>query len=146
MTGVEAMAEGRIPDRVDVHVGQHVRMHRVLKNVSQADLGKALDPPLTFQQIQKYEKGLNRIGASRLQQIAAALEISVQSLFEAAPGSMAKDGALPPHMVAFLGMPEGKRLIEAFRRISDRALRQSIISMIESAAAAGNQSAPPDAR
>jgi transcriptional regulator with XRE-family HTH domain len=79
----------KTPDPIDRHVGSRVRMQRVLLKMSQEKLGEALG--LTFQQIQKYEKGTNRIGASRLQQISKSLNVPPSFFFEGAPTS--GDGA-----------------------------------------------------
>src|SRR4051795_6452929 len=81
----------KAPNPVDKHVGSRVRMRRLMLEMSQEKLGEALG--LTFQQVQKYEKGTNRIGASRLQQIADILHVSVAFLFEGAPtGSLSATG------------------------------------------------------
>ena len=73
----------KTPDPIDRHVGSRVRMQRILMKMSQEKLGDALG--LTFQQVQKYEKGLNRIGASRLQQISKTLQVPPSFFFEGAP-------------------------------------------------------------
>src|ERR1700728_862056 len=78
----------KAPNPIDKHVGSRVRMRRMLMSMSQEKLGNALG--LTFQQVQKYEKGTNRIGASRLQQIAGALKVPVAFFFEGAPGIEAR--------------------------------------------------------
>ena len=73
----------KTPNPTDKHVGSRVRMRRMMLSMSQEKLGDALD--LTFQQVQKYEKGTNRIGASRLQQISQILQVPVSFFFEGAP-------------------------------------------------------------
>jgi transcriptional regulator with XRE-family HTH domain len=73
----------KAPNPTDLHVGKRVRMRRMMLGMSQEKLGDALG--LTFQQVQKYEKGTNRIGASRLQQISHTLQVSVEFFFEGAP-------------------------------------------------------------
>src|SRR5436853_7934573 len=80
----------KAPNPIDKHVGSRVRMRRMMLSMSQEKLGDALS--LTFQQVQKYEKGANRIGASRLQQIARILQVPVSFFFEGAP-SQPDDGA-----------------------------------------------------
>ena len=80
----------KAPNPVDKYVGSRVRMRRIMLGMSQEKLGEALD--LTFQQIQKYEKGTNRIGASRLQQISDILQVPVSFLFEGGPTARAADG------------------------------------------------------
>ena len=79
------MAEKKKPNPIDVHVGSRVRLKRTFVGMSQEKLGEKLG--VTFQQVQKYEKGANRIGASRLQQIAAIFNTNVGFFFENAPGS-----------------------------------------------------------
>src|ERR1700733_5418770 len=79
------MIAKKVPNPTDKHVGSRVRMRRMMLSMSQEKLGDALD--LTFQQVQKYEKGTNRIGASRLQQIAHILQVPVEFFFEGAPGA-----------------------------------------------------------
>ena len=76
------------PNPVDKHVGSRVRMRRIMLGMSQEKLGEALG--LTFQQVQKYEKGTNRVGASRIQQICEILQIPVSFLFEGSPTGIPK--------------------------------------------------------
>jgi transcriptional regulator with XRE-family HTH domain len=122
------------PNPVDRHVGSRVRMRRIMLGMSQEKLGEGLG--LTFQQIQKYEKGTNRIGASRIQQISEILQVPVSFLFEGSPGSSAGaerfDGAPSPAYVAdFLATTEGLALIRAFTRVPDIKLRRAIVDMVE---------------
>ena len=110
--------------------------------MSQEKLGEALD--LTFQQIQKYEKGTNRIGASRLQQISDILQVPVSFLFEGGPtGSAHGDGATdapsPAYVSDFLATSEGLALTRAFTRISDPKLRRTIVDLVEQMAARDQQ-------
>ena len=104
--------------------------------MSQEKLGGAL----TFQQVQKYEKGTNRIGASRIQQISGILQVPVSFLFEGGPGgNMNADGsteaASPAYVSDFLATSEGLALTRAFTRITDAKLRRSIVDMVEQIAA-----------
>src|SRR5437773_7916712 len=78
------MVEEKVPNPIDKHVGNRVRMRRMMLSMSQTKLGDALD--LTFQQVQKYEKGTNRISASRLQQMSHILQVPVTFFFEGVPG------------------------------------------------------------
>jgi transcriptional regulator with XRE-family HTH domain len=124
----------KAPNPVDKHVGSRVRMRRLMVGMSQERLGEALG--LTFQQIQKYEKGTNRIGASRIQQISEILQIPVSFLFEGAPGSAASVEGLgeapsPAYVADFLATSEGLALIRAFTRIPDIKLRRAIVDMVE---------------
>jgi transcriptional regulator with XRE-family HTH domain len=124
----------KAPNPVDKHVGSRVRMRRLMLEMSQEKLGEALG--LTFQQVQKYEKGTNRIGASRLQQIADILHVSVAFLFEGAPSSSSNsDGfiepASPTYVADFLATSEGLALTRAFTRITETKLRRAIVEMVE---------------
>jgi transcriptional regulator with XRE-family HTH domain len=85
IAGVLEMAGPKVPNPTDLHVGERVRMYRVSAGISQGALGEHLG--ITFQQVQKYEKGTNRIGASRLHKISEVLNIPVASLFDDLPGS-----------------------------------------------------------
>jgi transcriptional regulator with XRE-family HTH domain len=109
-------------------------MRRLMVGMSQERLGDALG--LTFQQIQKYEKGTNRIGASRLQRISEILQVPVSFLFEGAPsGSVNADGTSdapsPAYVADFLATAEGLALIRAFTRIPDIKLRRAIVDLVE---------------
>jgi len=127
----------KAPNPVDRHVGSRVRMRRLMMEMSQEKLGEALG--LTFQQIQKYEKGTNRIGASRIQQISDILRIPVSFLFEGAPGtSLNADGfdeSSPAYVADFLATSEGLALTRAFTRITDAKLRRGIVDLVEQIAA-----------
>jgi transcriptional regulator with XRE-family HTH domain len=112
------------PNPIDVHVGERVRIWRTERKISRVTLGEALG--LTEQQIQKYEKGINRIGASRLQQICAVLEIPVSVLFEGGPGSLPHESGMPQDIVDFMASEEGARFVAAFSRITDRKMRRGI--------------------
>src|ERR1700710_1334755 len=111
----------KAPNPVDKYVGSRVRMRRIMLGMSQEKLGEALG--LTFQQVQKYEKGTNRIGASRLQQIADILHVPVAFLFEGAPSSSSNaDGFVEPaptYVADFLATSEGLALTRAFTHIAD---------------------------
>jgi transcriptional regulator with XRE-family HTH domain len=85
---------------------------------------------LTLQQIQKYEKGTNRIGASRLQQICNVLEIPVSLLFEDTPGSSVSESGMPQDMTDFMESPEGVRLVAAFAGITDPKVRRGIARLV----------------
>ena len=114
------------PNPVDKHVGERVRMRRIMVGMSQDSLGKKLG--LTFQQIQKYGKGINRIGASRLQQISEILDVPVAFLFAGLPGAKSGDSEhiLPNQIVHLMGTALGQRLVEGFGRISDQKLRSHL--------------------
>jgi transcriptional regulator with XRE-family HTH domain len=135
----------KAPNPVDKYVGSRVRMRRIMLGMSQEKLGEALG--LTFQQVQKYEKGTNRIGASRIQQISGILQVPVSFLFEGGPGGQAgadgsSEATSPSYVSDFLATSEGLTLTRAFTRISDTKLRRSIVDMVEQIAARE----PPDDR
>ena len=124
----------KAPNPVDKYVGSRVRMRRIMLGMSQEKLGEALG--LTFQQIQKYEKGTNRVGASRLQQISEILQVPVSFLFEGVPGgTINADGmiepASPAYVADFLATTEGLALIRAFTSIPNIKLRRAIVDMVE---------------
>ncbi|WP_159732171.1 helix-turn-helix domain-containing protein [Methylosinus sp. Ce-a6] len=123
----------KAPDPIDRHVGSRVRMQRILMKMSQEKLGEALG--LTFQQVQKYEKGTNRIGASRLQQISKTLNVPPSFFFEGAPTAQpAADGfaeeSSSQYVVDFLSTAEGLHLNRAFARIKDAKVRKRVIDLI----------------
>jgi transcriptional regulator with XRE-family HTH domain len=103
---------------------------------------------LTFQQIQKYEKGTNRIGASRLQQIGKALEVPAAYFFEGAPGGWEGDPSSQTSLAALelLATREGKHLIAAFGRITDPKIRHGFVSLIEKVATLVDSKPPPPKR
>jgi len=124
----------KAPNPIDKHVGSRVRMRRMMVGMSQEKLGDALG--LTFQQIQKYEKGTNRIGASRLQQISHILQVPVAFFFEGAPNlpgdtTEAINGAPSPAYVSdFLATADGLALTKSFTRIKDAKLRRRIVELV----------------
>lgn len=124
----------KAPDPIDKHVGSRVRMRRMMLNMSQEKLGDALG--LTFQQVQKYEKGTNRIGASRLQQISSILQVPVAFFFEGAPnlhssGNGLREAPSPTYVSDFLATAEGLALTRAFMRIKEAKLRRRIVDLVE---------------
>lgn len=126
----------KAPNPIDKHVGSRVRMRRMMLSMSQEKLGDALG--LTFQQVQKYEKGTNRIGASRLQQIANILQVPVSFFFEGAPdlgGTPTPEGMSeapsPTYVSDFLATSDGLALTKAFMRIQDAKLRRRIVDLVE---------------
>jgi transcriptional regulator with XRE-family HTH domain len=123
----------KAPNPIDKHVGSRVRMRRMMLSMSQEKLGDALG--LTFQQVQKYEKGTNRIGASRLQQIAHILQVPVSFFFEGAPHSAGHGGMneapSPDYVADFLATSDGLSLTKAFMRIKSSKLRRRIVDLVE---------------
>jgi transcriptional regulator with XRE-family HTH domain len=124
----------KAPNPIDKHVGSRVRMRRMMLGMSQEKLGDALG--LTFQQVQKYEKGTNRIGASRLSQISQILQVPVAFFFEGAPNLHAqpdgtKEAPSPAYVADFLATSEGLALIKAFTRVKEPKLRRRIVDLVE---------------
>ena len=123
----------KTPNPTDKHVGSRVRMRRMMLGMSQEKLGDALG--LTFQQVQKYEKGTNRIGASRLQQIAHFLQVPVSFFFEGGPGLAAEQAGTmeapsPSYVSDFLATSEGLALTRAFMQIKDPKMRRRIVDLV----------------
>jgi transcriptional regulator with XRE-family HTH domain len=121
---------------IDKHVGGRVRMGRRKLNMSQSDLGNALG--LTFQQVQKYEKGSNRVSASRLQQLSKILQVPVPFFFEGAPASIgwpateeSAAAPFPSFVTEFLASSDGSDLVRAFTCIEEAKLRRAIVRLVE---------------
>ena len=119
---------------VDTHVGQKIRARRVFLQMSQTDVADILG--VTFQQIQKYERGTNRVGASRLQQFSDALGVSPFYFFEGAP-TVGKKAPAPNEgelsestIVSFLGTREGAALVRGFLAIKQKPIRRALIDFI----------------
>ncbi|HYF53967.1 MAG TPA: helix-turn-helix domain-containing protein [Salinarimonas sp.] len=132
------------PNPVDRHVGSKVRMRRVLIGMSQEKLGEALG--LTFQQVQKYEKGANRIGASRLHQLARVLGVPISYFYDGAPVEASEAGGLaepnpPPYIADFMSTTDGLQLMKAFVRIKDGRVRRRIVDLAQALAEEGGESA-----
>lgn len=129
----------KLPNPIDRHVGSRVRMRRVLVGLSQEKLGEALG--LTFQQVQKYEKGTNRIGASRLQQMSRILGVPVEYFFDGAPQFAQRelvtgleDQGDTAYVADFLATNEGIQLNRAFLRIRDPKLRRKVVELVSAIA------------
>src|SRR5262245_970422 len=134
MTLRYTIAAKKAPNPTDRHVGARVRMRRKMLAMSQEQLAEALG--ITYQQVQKNEKGANRIGASRLQQISHILQVPVAFFYEGAPdlhGSTdrMKDAPSPSYVSDFLASPEGLLLTKAFIRINEPKLRRRIVDLVE---------------
>lgn len=140
----EPVVNGQEPDEhnarranaMDVHVGTRVRLRRMLLGMSQEKLGEQLG--LTFQQVQKYEKGVNRIGAGRLHELGLVLGVPIQFFYEQAPGGVVGNGfAEQPadsYVVEFLSSREGLELNKAFVRLTDPRVRRSVLELVRSLA------------
>lgn len=132
----------KAPNPIDRHVGSRVRMRRMMVSMSQEKLGEALG--ITFQQVQKYEKGTNRIGASRMQHIATILGVPVSYFFEDAPGEPNAAGfaeAGPDYVSSFLTTTDGLQLTKAFVRIQDPKVRRRIVDLVTAMADTAESSA-----
>jgi transcriptional regulator with XRE-family HTH domain len=128
------MARQKSPNSIDQYVGSRVRMRRMMLGMSQTALGDALD--VTFQQVQKYEKGTNRISASRLQQVCDILQVPVPFFFEGLPeaqnvtGSKERQHSVKEFM-DFMTTRDGLALARAFMRIPNVQMRRRIVDLVE---------------
>src|SRR5271163_4904776 len=126
---------GRVPNPIDKHVGSRVRMRRLMLDMSQTDVADALG--LTFQQVQKYEKGSNRVSASRLQHISQILQVPVPFFFEGVPWDSRQSSPVmaeapsPSYVSDFLATSDGLALVKAFMCIGNPRLRRSIVRLVE---------------
>jgi transcriptional regulator with XRE-family HTH domain len=131
-TNDDAPITKKAPNPIDRHVGSRVRMRRMLVGMSQEKLGEALG--LTFQQVQKYEKGTNRIGASRLHRIASVLGVPVEFFYEGAPlGGATPTGfaeSSSTYVSDFLSTSEGVQLVKAFLAIKDPKVRRKVVELM----------------
>jgi transcriptional regulator with XRE-family HTH domain len=137
--GVEDRLEspGRKPNPMDIHVGSRVRLRRMVIGMSQEKLGEKMG--LTFQQIQKYEKGTNRIGASRLFQLSQIMDVPVQFFFEDAPAAYANrthgmpgfaESKTEAFLLDFLNSRDGLELNRAFVKITDPKVRKRVVELV----------------
>jgi transcriptional regulator with XRE-family HTH domain len=134
------MSDKKAPNEIDRHVGSRVRLRRTLIGMSQEKLGEALG--ITFQQVQKYEKGTNRISASRLQQTATALGVTIDYLYGGADAPIAVGGGFAEPSTAYEGellTGDALKLLRAFHRISDPRLRRKVIEIAALLAAPGGE-------
>lgn len=130
------------PSPIDVHVGSRIRLRRTLLGMSQERLGESLG--LTFQQVQKYERGVNRVGASRLFDLSRVLDVPISFFFDDMPDSLAATfGGMParrqtsaeaqdPFGDDTLTRRETLELVRAYYRISDPSLRKRVFDLIKS--------------
>ena len=128
------MAGNKSPNPIDKHVGTRVRMRRMMLDMSQTALGDALG--ITFQQVQKYEKGTNRISASRLQQACDILQVPIAFFFEGLPTAPAVTGSIETQLSTdqftdFMATRDGLALAKAFMRIGNVQLRRRILHLVE---------------
>ncbi|GAB4143279.1 MAG: hypothetical protein Tsb0016_12240 [Sphingomonadales bacterium] len=127
------------PNPIDVHVGARVRLRRTLLGMSQEKLGDALG--LTFQQVQKYERGANRIGSSRLFQLSQILDVPVSYFFDEIPETPANappgmaEAQAEPFETEHLARRETLELVRAYYRIADPTVRKRIFELVKSVGA-----------
>ncbi|WP_374763771.1 helix-turn-helix domain-containing protein [Yunchengibacter salinarum] len=122
------MEEAKGPDPIDIHVGQRVRARRKMLGMSQTQLGKDLG--VTFQQVQKYERGTNRIGSSRLFRISNALDVPVSYFFEGAETKMPGYDPVPEGIDGdTFEKQETQELVEAYYRIADPRIRKKVLGL-----------------
>ena len=122
--------DDKTPNPIDLHVGGRLRMRRKLLGMSQDDIGKALG--LTFQQVQKYERGTNRVSASKLYEAAKALQVPVEYFFEGLSHLDATTDATAEQFVhGFLMTTDGAQLAEAFPRIADPKVRRTVLELVQ---------------
>ncbi|WP_239467810.1 helix-turn-helix domain-containing protein [Microvirga arvi] len=117
------------PNQIDKHIGSRVRARRIMLGMSQEKLADALG--LTFQQVQKYEKGVNRIGASRLLHIASILDVSIEFFFEGLPGMRAGGFSGDSLVAEFLTRSESDRLVRGFLRLKDEEARRKVADLVD---------------
>lgn len=134
------------PDPIDVHVGSRVRLRRTLMGLSQEAVGEGLG--LTFQQVQKYERGANRIGSSRLYRLSKILEVPVTFFFEGLPSTAGVEtpGLSDAPAAGFSGEALSKRetleLVRAYYRITSPKLRKKVFELVK---AMGTEGYPDEA-
>ncbi len=132
----------KTPHPVDRHVGSRVRMRRLMLAMSQGKLAAELG--ITFQQVQKYERGADRISASRLQAMSQALQVAVPFFFEGAPqvtsgGATSAEAPSPAYLSDFLASSDGLKLAKAFIKIGDAGLARRFVRLVEELAGASGR-------
>jgi transcriptional regulator with XRE-family HTH domain len=121
------------PDPVDVEVGQRIRIERLQSGLSQTSLADQLG--VTFQQVQKYEKGVNRVGAGRLTKIAKVLGVPVSTFFGAHDVGTISDRGTASSPLKLLTVPGALRLLRAYALLNDGKMRRSIVDLVENISA-----------
>jgi transcriptional regulator with XRE-family HTH domain len=118
------------PTPIDVLVGQNIRICRLQRGLTQTELGQRIG--VSFQQVQKYENGANRVGASRITQVATALEVSLLSLFDGT--TTRPKPQLEPSPRALLAKPYSLRLLQGFDKMGSNAARSALLQLVETLA------------
>src|ERR1700688_5013503 len=125
------MMNQRKPDALDIAVGQRIKVERLSRRMSQTELAEKIG--VSFQQVQKYEKGVNRVGAGRLTRIAEVLNVSVSTFFGKSVFSEVPDSK-SASVVQHLTVPGALRLVQAFSRIKNNELRRALVAFVENVA------------
>ncbi len=123
------MNQRKLPDPIDVHVGQRMRVRRKMLNMTQTELGKALG--VTFQQVQKYERGTNRIGCSRLFHMGVALDVEISYFFEGAETKLPGYVKTTPDVLGstIIETQETQELLAAYYKIADPRIRKKVLGL-----------------
>jgi transcriptional regulator with XRE-family HTH domain len=119
---------GKKPDRIDVAVGERIRAFRKSANLSQTELANQIG--VTFQQVQKYEKGTNRVGTGRLTQIARALDLPIMAFFDGLAQPVDKRRVKTTRLAELSAVPAAPKLLAAFAKISDHVLEADVVSLV----------------
>jgi transcriptional regulator with XRE-family HTH domain len=119
----------RGPTPADVRIGDRMRARRMMLGMSQTQLGAALD--MTFQQIQKYERGINRVSAGTLEKLAATLRVPITYFFDHHPPENGQGHGSEVDLIDFLVTPEGFALCTAFKHIESQGMRSAVINLLQ---------------
>jgi transcriptional regulator with XRE-family HTH domain len=140
--GVGSSARRGKPHEVDLHVGQRLRMRRTLLGLSQGELARSVG--LTFQQIQKYERGVNRIGASRLAEFAIALRVPPGWFFEEMPSARpaTRRRLSGTAAISELGGRETLELVRLYNKVRDRRVRERVLGLLRAVVMEGKGTGP----
>jgi transcriptional regulator with XRE-family HTH domain len=122
------------PNSADIQVGESIRAHRLIAGLSQSDLAARLG--VSFQQVQKYEKGTNRVGAGRLPQIAAIFNIPISALFDANADTSTGERTASAAPVRLIPDKSALRLLTSFAGVTNRAIRHCLIELVDNIAKA----------
>src|SRR6476620_3880040 len=131
---VDKHVRARRADGRDAEVGRRVRSRRLECRLSQTDLDSLIG--VTFQQVQKYEKGVNRIGAGRLHRISEALEVPITFFFDSTPHAAERGASSSESAFGFMQTSGSVRIVKAFHKIKSRKARQLLVDMVEEFASA----------
>ena len=119
----------RLPNQTDVHIGRRIKMQRLARGLSQTDVASRLG--ITFQQIQKYERGVNRVGAGRLQEMANLLGVTPAFFFEDGPRLKPGNSGEALETTELLADKYNLALAQAFNRIRSRSVRRNVLELVE---------------